>query len=68
MWAEEECAPVARAGSELFDTRRCGLCPQDVKAGLEPHFVERYEQIFELAFQQQPPGKQQQQAETATAA
>jgi hypothetical protein len=34
---------------------------QDVKAGLEPHFVERYEQIFELAFKQLPPGKQQQQ-------
>ncbi|PSC68558.1 Lon protease mitochondrial [Micractinium conductrix] len=27
---------------------------EDVKAGLDPHFVDRYEQIYELAFQPQP--------------
>jgi hypothetical protein len=26
---------------------------QDVKAGLDPHFVDRYEQIYCLAFPQQ---------------
>ena len=32
---------------------------QDVKAGLDPHFVDRYEQIYRLAFPQQ----QEEQAE-----
>lgn len=27
---------------------------QDVKAGLEPHFVDHYSQIYHLAFQAQP--------------
>ncbi|KAL4421915.1 hypothetical protein ABPG77_005199 [Micractinium sp. CCAP 211/92] len=36
---------------------------EDVKAGLDPHFVEHYDQIYALAF-----GQQAQQADTAVAA
>jgi hypothetical protein len=41
---------------------------QDVKAGLEPHFVDSYQQIYQLAFQEPPSPSSNQQQEAAAAA